>query len=236
MKTAAARRKIVRVLEILEREQGVEVWKGPRRDPLAGLIGAILSQATNDANRDRAYRSLIERFGGDWERIRRAPTRKVRDAIRGAGLANQKAPRIKAVLEWVRENFGGFDMSALCDMPECEVFETLGALKGVGTKSVAVTLMFSCGADLCAVDTHVNRIMGRLGVVGGKTPSDKTFAALRPLVPEGKAYSLHMNLIRFGRTVCRAQRPLCADCPLRRLCRYYRHVYLLEAEGGGRRG
>ena len=233
MTTSGLKRKITRVTELLEEHQGPIAWKGPKRNPLPGLIRTILSQATNDLNRDRAYMSLMDRFGGDWDKIRRGPTRAVRDAIRGAGLANQKAPRIQAVLKWARANYGGYDLKALCSMPEEEVFETLGSLKGVGVKTVAVVLMFACGADLSAVDTHVHRIMRRLGVVGQKATAERTFEILRPLVPEGKGHSLHLNLIAFGRSTCKARRPLCGTCFLRRLCLYYRTVFLRDEARAG---
>jgi endonuclease-3 len=89
-------------------------------------------------------------------------------------------------------------------------------------KTIAVMLLFACGRDCFAVDTHVHRIVRRLGLVPQKATAEKTFELMRPLVPEGKALSFHVNLLRLGRTRCRPREPQCPDCPLRRLCHYAR--------------
>jgi endonuclease-3 len=107
-------------------------------------------------------------------------------------------------------------------MPTDEVFETLLPLEGVGVKTVAVMLLFACGRDCFPVDTHVHRIVQRVGLVPPTASAERTFHLMRPLVPEGKALSFHVNLLALGRTLCRPTEPRCPECPLRRMCDYAR--------------
>ena len=206
------------ITRVLEREQGV-----PRRstsgDPLDVLIKTVLSQSTNDRNRDIAYDRLRRRFP-TWRETMEAPREEVAESIRPAGLHRQKSGRIQEILRWIEAARGELSLRFLCDMTTEEAFEALARLKGVGVKTTAVVLMFACGRDIFPVDTHVHRITRRLGLVPASTDAVKTFRLMAPLVPEGKAYSLHMNMLELGRTVCTARRPLCPECYLHDLCRW----------------
>jgi len=212
------RQRTAEVTRALEREQGM-----PRRhaagDPLDVLIKTVLSQSTSDGNRDLAYGRLRQRFLS-WREAMEAPREEVADAIRPAGLHRQKSERIQEILRWVNSTYGELSLRSLCGMPAGEAFETLTKLKGIGVKTAAVVLMIACGRDLFPVDTHVHRIARRLGLVPESAAAVKTFRLMAPLVPEGKAYSLHMNLLELGRTVCTARRPRCAECYLYDLCRW----------------
>jgi endonuclease-3 len=210
--------KIARVAGILESAQGTPVWNGPG-DPLESLILTVLSQNTNDRNRDRAFESLKAAFP-TFHSLALAPAENIAAAIRVGGLGNQKGRRIKALLGWVRERFGGWDMGEICGMDLDEALELLVSVDGVGVKTAAVVLMFACGRDVFPVDTHVHRLCDRLGLVPDRTTAEKTFELMRNLVPPGKSYSLHMNLIRFGRERCRARWPECPGCPLDPECVY----------------
>ncbi len=214
----ALRRKTARCAAALERRYGVPEWSGPR-PPLDALIQTILSQATSDVNSHRAFRQLTERFPR-WEDALAAGPRDIERAIRSGGLARQKSVRIHKLLRWVDEQFGGLSLDAVGQMPTDEVFDTLLPLDGVGVKTIAVMLLFACGRDVFAVDTHVHRIVRRVGLVPEKATAEKAFKLMRPLVPEGKALSFHVNLLKLGRTLCRPSDPACAECPLRRLCDY----------------
>lgn len=214
----ALRRKTARCVAALERRFGVPQWQGPR-PPLDSLIQTVLSQATSDTNSHRAFRQLKERFP-TWEQALGGRARDIERAIRSGGLARQKSIRIHKILRWVRGRFGGFDLSVVHEMPDDEVFETLLPLNGIGVKTVAVMLLFACGRDVFAVDTHVHRIARRVGLVPEKATAEKTFALMRPLVPKGKALSFHVNLLKLGRTLCRPTHPACPECPLRRLCAF----------------
>lgn len=163
------------------------------------------------------YTRLKERFP-TWERVRLAPVSKIADAIRPAGLANQKSERIKNILQWVYENYGTLDLDCMCDEPPDQIMEKFLQLKGIGLKTISVVLMFSCGVDIFPVDTHVFRICKRIGLVPSKASAEKTHHLMQPKVPKGKSYSLHINMIHFGRSICKAQNPKCEICPLNDLC------------------
>ena len=207
-----------RVLSKLHRAYGpVPPWEP--EDPVTCLIGTILSQATNDTLADRAYDALRERFP-TWAKVHAAPRRSVEKAIRMCGLAEQKARAIKNFLRFLKKTRGTFSLDDL-RRPDLDVdgaLAELSGIDGIGIKTAAITLMFACNADLCAVDTHLQRILQRLQIVPPKASPDRAYRMLRPLIPKGRAIELHLHLIRFGRNVCRAQRPRCGECALRKVC------------------
>jgi endonuclease III len=204
------------ITQKLEESFGEPRWPG-RGDPLDDLILTVLSQNTNDSNRDVAYRRLRERFA-DWESVMEAPVAAIADAVRPAGLGNQKAAHIKEILLWVHETYSALNLDFICHMPPDEVQQIFLQRKGIGIKTISVVLMASCGADVFPVDTHVHRLCRRLGLVPEKVSAEKTHELMQPLVPKGKAYSLHINFLKLGRTVCKAQKPSCSICPLAELC------------------
>ena len=215
---ASLRRRGARVTAALERRFGVPAWEGPE-PPLDSLIWTILSQSNNDVNAERTFAALQARFPS-WEEALAAGPGEIEAAIRRGGLARQKSVWIHKLLGWARERFRSFDLGALREMPTEEVFALLRPLDGVGVKTIAVTLLFACGRDVFPVDTHVHRIVRRVGLVPERASAEKTFELMRPLVPKGKALSLHVNLLRLGRTICRPTDPACPTCPLRRMCDY----------------
>ncbi len=205
-----------KIIELLEQFFDVPQWKGGT-DPLSGMIKTILSQNTNDRNRDMAWSGLKERFP-DWSMLLQVPAADIADAIRPAGLANQKSRRIQIFLQWLAEHYGKLNLDFLCGMPPEKAIETFTRFKGIGIKTISVVLMVSCGVDIFPVDTHVHRICRRLGLVPENANAEKTHYLMQPLVPAGKSYSLHMNILKLGRTICKARRPLCQECPLAALC------------------
>jgi len=214
------RRKTARAVAALERHFGVPEWDGPE-PPLDALVQTVLSQSTSDVNSHRAFQMLKERLP-TWQEAFEAGPGRIEEAIRSGGLAKQKGVRIHRLLGWVRERFRDFDLAEVCQMPAEKVFEMLLRLDGVGVKTVAVMLLFACGRDCFAVDTHVHRIVRRIGLVPEQASAERTFHLMAPLVPEGKAFSFHINLLRLGRTLCRPTEPKCPACPLRRMCEYAR--------------
>ena len=207
--------KIAHAERILKEQFGIPEWN--RRDPLDELIVTLLSQNTNDKNRDRAYWSLRERFP-DWRAVMDADVADVEGAIRMAGLSKQKSVRMQNILKWIQETFGVLTLQPLQDMTDDDAIQLLTTQKGIGIKTAAVTLAFSMDRDLCPVDTHVHRIAKRFGWVDPKANAEKTFYTLRPLIPQCKAQTFHLNLLKFGRTICTARRPDCDNCPLRSDC------------------
>jgi endonuclease-3 len=211
--------KISKVIELLENEFGVP-HRRPAEEPLDTLIRTILSQNTTDTNRGRAYHSLRRRFP-TWEDVLGAEPAQIAAAIRVGGLAEQKAVRIKALLAWIKENYGQLSLKPICDRETEEVISAFCQLKGVGLKTISVVLCFACGRDIFPVDTHVVRICRRLGLVPEDSSAEKTHRIMNRLLPPGKAYSFHLNLLKFGRTICRARNSRCQICPAQQYCMYF---------------
>jgi endonuclease-3 len=189
-------------------------------DPLDHLIGTILSQNTSDANTDRAYRALRERFP-TWEQVRDATDAEVAQAIRSGGLAEQKAPRIRRILQILTAERGRPDLGFLSDMATEEAREWLQTLPGVGPKTASCVLLFALGRDVFPVDTHVERIAKRLGLVPANTAPEGVQHALEALTPEGGCLEGHLLLIGHGRALCRARSPLCQQCPVSAMCAFH---------------
>ena len=203
-------------------EYGEPVWR-TKLPPLAELVSTILSQNTNDDNRDLAFDRLRERFP-TWEDVRDAPEEAVIDAIRPAGLANQKGPRIQTALRQITEERGELDLNFLRERPPEEVHDWLTKFKGVGPKTAAIVMLFSLDLPAFPVDTHIHRVSGRLGLRPESASADKSHALLAELFPAEAYYDVHLNLIRHGREVCKARTPQCWRCALTDLCDYYQSL------------
>jgi endonuclease-3 len=197
-------------------------WRRPL-PPVAELVSTILSQNTNDLNRDRAFAALRAAFP-TWETVRDAPASAVIQAIRPAGLANQKGPRIQAVLRAITEERGRLDLRFLRRLPPNQAADWLMRFKGVGRKTASIVLLFSLGLPAFPVDTHIHRLSGRLGLRPPRASLDQTHDLLARTFPPETYYAAHLNLIRHGRQVCRARRPDCPACVLRRICPYGRRI------------
>jgi len=198
---------------------GYPEWRTPL-PPLDELVSTILSQNTNDTNRDRAFQALRRRFP-TWEAVRDAGEQEVIDAIRPAGLGNQKGPRIQNVLREITQQRGELSLDFLAQMPDDEALEWLMAFKGVGPKTASIVLLFSLGKPAFPVDTHIYRVSGRLGLRPDKMSADQAHTHLGQIFPPETYYAAHLNLIRLGREICQARRPRCEYCPLQNLCKYY---------------
>jgi endonuclease-3 len=191
--------------------------------PLDELVSTILSQNTNDTNRDRAYEALRRRFP-TWEQLRDAPTVEVIQAIRPAGLANQKGPRIQQVLREITAQKGSLNLDFLNDLSSEEIIAWLRGFKGVGPKTAAIVLLFSLGKPAFPVDTHIYRVSGRIGLRPAKMSAEQAHQHLAELLPPETYYAAHLNLIRLGREICQARRPNCPVCPVQDLCDYYASI------------
>ncbi len=184
------------------------------KDPLDLLIRTILSQNTTDRNRDAAFEALRRKFPS-WEEVAEAPEGEVAEAIQPAGLQRERAHRIQEILRRIRAERGAFSLSFLAQMEPVEAEKWVLSLPGVGKKTAYIVLLFAFGYHRFPVDTHIKRVSQRLGLWNGKGDPHR---ALAPLIPEGRAYELHLNLIRLGRTLCRPKNPRCRECPVLRLC------------------
>ncbi len=192
-------------------------WRDPL-PPVDELVSTILSQNTNDDNRDAAFHRLKEAFP-DWYAVKDAPSNQVIDAIRTAGLANQKGPRIQQALQDIADQTGGsIDLEFLKALPPEDARSWLMNVKGVGPKTAAIVLLFSMGIPAFPVDTHIYRVTGRVGLRPGGLTVEKTHAYLEERIPPEAFYDLHLNLILLGRRVCGARKWLCYRCPIADLC------------------
>lgn len=209
------------VLHRLDEFFGEPTWQNPM-PALDELVSTILSQNTNDTNRDRAFQSLRGRFP-TWEAVRDAETSAVIDAIRLAGLANQKGPRIQQVLREITEERGALELDFLEQMPPEQASAWLQKFKGVGPKTAAIVLLFSLGKPAFPVDTHIYRVSGRLELLPEKMSVEQAHLHLADLFPPETYYAAHLNIIRLGREICHARKPNCPACPLNDICLFYQN-------------
>ncbi len=200
---------------------GEPTWRNPL-PPLDELVSTILSQNTNDRNRDLAFNKLKENFNS-WEAVRDAPIEAVIESIRIAGLANQKGPRIQEVLRQITAERGQLDLSFLADLPLEDARQWLLKFKGVGRKTAAIVLQFSLNRPAFPVDTHIYRVSGRLGLRPAGINLEETHDLMEASIPPYQYYAAHLNLIRLGREICHARTPDCDHCPLTDLCDDYQN-------------
>jgi endonuclease III len=209
--------------EILDRLRAAYGAPAPRtrRPALDELVLTILSQNTSDLNCERAYARMRDRFP-TWAEVRDAPEAELVDALRPGGLAVQKAPRIQAVLRGLDD----LDLDWLRDIPSEKAMDWLVALPGVGPKTASCVLLFSLGAPVMPVDTHIHRIAARVGLIPAGTGADAAHAILTAMTPPRRMLEAHLLLIQHGRTTCTARRPRCEECVLLDLCDYGRATRL----------
>lgn len=208
---------IAKIHAALERHYGSKKARRALSNPLDDLILAILSQKTRDVNSHRAFR-MLRQVLPTWEQVHRAPENALAEAISPAGLANDKAAHIKVVLSQIHHTQGHFDLTFLRDVSVEEATAFLGRLNGIGSKIVAHVLLVSLGKSVFPVDTHVRRVVRRLGLVSPTLTPKKVQAALQSMVPPPLFSSMHVNLWQLGQKTCKSHTPLCDDCPLSRLC------------------
>ena len=188
-------------------------------DPLDELIGTILSQATTNANSHRAFANLKRRFP-DWEQARKARASSIEREIKCGGLAHQKSLRIKAILNQIYKQRGNLDLSHLHTCPVDEAVAFLSQFNGVGPKTIGCVLLFACKRPFFPMDVHIFRIAKRLGLIPANCSDDEAHKIMSKMIPKGKHYSAHINLIRLGRKICRPTNPKCDQCCLVEYCEY----------------
>ena len=186
----------------------------PHGHPIAELILTVLSQSTNDRNRDVAYLALRERFP-TWEDVRDAPVDLLEQAIRPGGISRIKSARIKDILTAIGDPLSLNELSQMT-VPEAQTYLT--ALPGVGRKTAACVLLFALGMRDVPVDTHVSRVGTRLALLPPKAPFEQLHDTMLEITPPGEELELHLNMLRHGRRTCFARRPACGDCALERMC------------------
>lgn len=224
---ATLRRKAARVRDELVQAYGRPRW-GSSLSAVDELVATILSQNTSDINSGRAFGLLLERYGS-MEAVRDADLSELIATIRPAGLANQKGPRIQAVLRAITEARGKLDLKFLRKLPLAEARAWLTQFNGIGPKTASIVLLFSLGVPAFPVDTHVHRVTGRLGLRPETLSADDSHAWLEQIFVPEAYHDAHINLIRHGREICHARNPRCAICPLQRVCDDFQRRKLVDA-------
>ena len=210
------RRRIKRILSLLERAYGPRRWRrwGSGVDM---LVATILSQNTSGANSHNGYRQLRRRFRS-WSRVADAPVGEIAKSIRVCGLSRVKAPRIRTILRRIRDEHGRVSLEFLRDLTPEEACEYLMSFDGVGAKTAGCVMLFAFGRPVFPVDTHIRRIAVRLGLAPARATAEAVQEHLTPLIAPGDRYALHVLLIEHGRRTCRARGPKCQWCDLSALC------------------
>jgi len=195
------------------------------KDPMSQLVDILLSHRTRDEQTAAAWNNLLKRFGS-WEAVRDAPTEEVQDTIANVNWPEVKAPRLQAIMRQITEERGNLDLNFLCDLPLEEAAAWLNRFEGVGPKTTAAVLLFSCRMAILPVDVHVHRVSGRLGLIGKRVSADAAHTLLQALLPRDARtiYNFHKGLLRHGQRICVYERPRCSKCILTDLCDYYNTV------------
>lgn len=215
----ALKEKYNQIAQALREEYGYPEWR-QHLSPVDELVNTILSQNTSDVNRDKAFDALCARFPS-WDLCRDAEVSDVIEAIRPAGLANQKGPRIQEALRIITREDGVISLEHLAELPIEEAKQWLTSINGIGPKTAAIILLFAFNRPAFPVDTHVHRVTGRLGLIGPKTTAEQAHDDLEQIVPPEDFYPFHLNVIRHGRQVCHARNPKCGICVVQDYCNYY---------------
>ncbi len=208
-------RRVRAVRDRLRLVYGIPGWAA-HGHPIAELILTVLSQSTNDRNRDVAYLRLRERFA-TWEQVRDAPVDELEEAIRPGGISKVKSARIKSILQAIAPE-KEISLDGLAEMTVPQAQDYLTALPGVGRKTAACVLLFALGMRDVPVDTHVSRVGTRLGLFRPKAPFEEMHDEMLAITPQGQELEFHINLLRHGRRTCHARRPECGACALQRMC------------------
>jgi endonuclease III len=220
--TDPIRAKARAVLALLRAEYGEPDW--PFLEPLNSLVEILLSHRTTDPQAWAAFEELKRRFP-TWDDARDAPVAEITEAIHGTTWPEQKAPRIKAVLQKISQERGDLDLSFLNDLSLEEADAWLQSLGGVGPKSAACVLLFACHKPILPVDTHLHRVSIRLGLIGPDVDANAAHPMLQSLLPDPTnardVLAFHRNMLLHGQRICVWRDPKCPDCVIRDWCDYY---------------
>lgn len=198
------------IIKFLKQRYGAEIAQRWYRDPFKLLIGCVLSQRTREENTEAACKALFAATPTP-KQILELSTQRLRQLIKPAGLAKQKASSIKRICRILLEKYQGkvpADRELLLELP------------GVGPKTADVTLCYAFGQPCIPVDVHVNRISRRLGLVEGEIKLEQVGGVLQNIFPRGDWHLINRGFVLFGREICLPRNPRCGVCPLKALCRF----------------
>jgi endonuclease-3 len=202
--------KALEVTQRLTEYYGVAPWS--TKDPMSQLVDIILSHRTRDEQTAAAVRDVS--------------TSEVQETIANVNWPEIKAPRLQTIMRQITEERGSLNLNFLCDLPVQEAAAWLNRFEGVGPKTTACVLLFSCRLPLLPVDVHVHRVSARLGLIGKKVSADNAHNLLQALLPNDSQsiYNFHKGLLRHGQKICVFERPRCSRCVLTDVCDYYKSV------------
>lgn len=212
------KKKINEIISLLKKEFPGNDPKPAESDPLDVLIATMLSQNTTDKTSYRAFVNIKNDIGS-WEAVLNAPVSRLKKAIKVCGLAEQKAGNIRNLLETLKKERNELSLKYIDMLSDDDIYRDLLRYKGIGYKTITCLLAFGLGRDVFPVDTHVHRLVNRLGLVRAAT-ADKSFELVKDIIPKGKKLLFHTLLIRYGRKICKAKNPLCGSCVLYDFCSY----------------
>jgi DNA (cytosine-5)-methyltransferase 1 len=216
-------REVARILAVLYGSRDL----GNKPDPTDELVYIILARKTREGAYQQGYRTLKERFR-TWDELLDAPRAEVERLVFSGGLSEKKVTSLYCALGKLRETFGSCTLEPARSWSDEKLERFLCELPELQRKSAYCVMMYSFGRQVFPADTHVGRVLSRigpyreLGLSLDGLDHKKLQGELAELMPPNLRYSLHVNLVEHGRAVCRGQRPLCVQCELRGLCRYYR--------------
>ena len=213
-------KKISKIIRLLEKEYGTPKFDH-FNDPLEQLILTVLSQNTSWQNCRRAFDNLKHRFE-NWEEVMTSNVNRIETAIKPGGLGKIKARRIRSILRELWKIKGSLNLNFLSEMNSSEGLKFLNSFKGIGPKTAACVLLFSCKKPVLPVDTHILRVTKRLGLIGTNTNLVQAHELLGQIVPQDNVLSFHINTIQHGRKICKAQKPRCPICMLKSECTFFR--------------
>ncbi len=211
--------RLIRISGRLSDEYG-DPRLGNKEDPLDELVFIILSAKTAERSYFRTYEALKKAFP-NWFHILDAPEGSVASVIGLGGLANKKEAQIRALLRAIRDRPGPMGLGPLAEMDTEEAESFLTSLPGVGAKTARCVLMYSLEREVFPVDTHVGRVLSRIGIIPRQRLTETAQDAIQAIIPLALRYKLHVNLVAHGRAVCRSRKPLCPACVVNESCDYY---------------
>lgn len=212
------KKKINTINKLLVKHFGIPPRNKKLPNPVDLLIATILSQNTNDKNSYKAFKNLKEKYK-KWEDVAKLNREVIEKLIKVAGLGKQKSTSIKNLLSRLLKSNGKISLNHIKKLDDEEILDELTSYNGIGIKTASCALLFSFDRNICPVDTHVHRTLNRLSLVKTTSP-EKTFYKINSNLPENTAHQFHTNLIRLGREICKAQKPNCSICPIKKKCAF----------------
>lgn len=187
-------------------------------DPLDALVGVLLSQNSTDKVTLPLFKFLKSNYS--YEELSKFSPSALEKIIRPCGLANLKSKRIINVLRTIEKMQGSVSLDFLKTYSKQDAFNYLTSLDGVGPKSAAIVLSFGFGHEFFPVDTHIYRILKRIGFARDKDSRIKVQENCEKLIPDKLKHDLHLLLIMHGRKTCKPSNPVCGSCPIFNECNW----------------